>query len=129
MINFLTGLIGNHGPLHFLKNLYQRYKNGAGCCDLWSADNYMAGKILPVLKAFRNQNNGEGPDFHPAYLSGLEEWNKILDEMIWGFERFQAGESPEEALDPDNMKLYEKMEKRESKAFKLFGEYFRYIWS
>jgi len=109
---------------HNFKNLWRRWRRGAGCCDIFSLDYYLARKIIKPLKAFRNSNLGS----HPSELKSVEEWEKILDEMIWAFEYILKDESGVYEDGKYNhektMELYE----REQKGFELFGKYFRNLW-
>ncbi len=100
------------GKLHFIKNLYLRYRYGAGCCDVFNADYYLAKKILPVLKQFKKRNYG-----YPMNLTS-EEWDKILEEMIWSFQYLVDGEKDES---PKNWK-------RAERGYKLFGKWYRNLW-
>lgn len=106
-------IFGVGGKLHWVRNLYQRFRYGAGCCDLYSLDWYLAKKIIKPLKRFKGVYKG-------GYPMGMTEkkWKKIIDEMIWAFEFYlkdEMGGTPEDY-------------KREQKGFELFGKYFRDLW-
>lgn len=51
--------------------------------DIWNLDHTMALFILPLLKKFRSSERWGTPSIE----GGMEEWNKILDKMIWSFEQ------------------------------------------
>ena len=104
---------------HPIINWLRRRRDGAGCCDVFGADYYMAKKILPVLKTFRKQNNVS----HPCDLDSIEDWHKEVDEMIWAFQWLIDGEDYE-----DYKKDGEVMYERQQKGFELFGKRFRQLW-
>ncbi len=106
------------GILHKLVNLYKRYKNGAGCCDVYSLYYYLGKRILPGLKVFRKNSPG-----NPMYFFGEDkqmnhkDWLDILDKMIYAFE----------AIEMDNN--CEKIDhKKQGEGFVLFGQYYRDLW-
>lgn len=110
---------------HVFKNLWRRMTRGAGCCDIFSLDYYLARKILKPLKVFRNSNIGS----HPCDVGSLDEWIKILDEMIWSFEYLLKDEPA--VYDADGRYNHEKtmaLAERQQKGFELFGKYFRNLW-
>ena len=83
---------------------------GVGYQDLWNLDFFLAERILPCLKRFKEMER-------MGYPSGLTEkkWEKTLDEMIWAFETKMKGVT---------FKDY----KRQQKGFELFGKYFGDLW-
>ena len=103
--------------LHWIKNLYLRYKNGAGCCDIHNLDYFLAKRILPPLKAFRNRDIGE----YPSCLNNVEEWKEILDKMIFSFDsivREYYSSSMEEQTKDNKVK----------EGLELFAKYFQSLW-
>ena len=114
-------LFDSGGCLHWVKNLYKRWKYGGGCCDVFGLDYYLAKKIIKPLRAFRNYDRMS----HPAEFKSSEEWQRALDEMVWAFEYLLSGEGIDD--DFDFKKLQEDSE-REQKGFELFGKYFRNLW-
>ena len=64
----------------WIKHFYQRRTRGWDDSDTWSLDHTIAKFVLPRLKLFRKIDFG-----YPAGLTS-EEWNWILDEMIWAME-------------------------------------------
>ena len=104
-------ILKSGGILHFLQNLYRRWKNGAGCCDIYSLDYYLAKKILRPLKAYKKHQRGG----HPADLTE-EEWEATLDEMIWAFNHIVN----------DDME-YE-INEREQKGLNMFSKHFGSLW-
>lgn len=87
------------------------------CCDIFDLDYYLAKKIIKPLKEFRKKVSS-----YPSCeeINSLEEWQKILDEMIWSFEFFLSEES--------NLQETEEQNKRKQKGFELFGKYFNSLW-
>ena len=145
--------------------------------DVWSMDSTLALIVLPMLKQLKKVKHGAPCgmkgfdqtsnsaqlcfDFYAegdeaAWEAGQEEWNKILDEMIWAFEQLQPecdwekqyrivdGEIDWTKHPEDEGKLatpmrwiiepetdYEGMMKHQvriSEALKLFGYYFQSLW-
>ncbi len=105
---------------HYIKNLYLRLIKGAGCCDIFSLDYYLAKKIIKPLKEFRCHIFS-----HPSDLNSLEEWLEILNKMIWSFEFLLRDEDWDKDISSD-----ERIElmKKEQEGFELFGKYFRSLW-
>lgn len=66
-----------------IKFLWQRLTRGWDDSDLWSLDYTIAKFALPRLREFKLQAMG-----HPSSLTE-EEWNMILDKMIWSMEYVQ----------------------------------------
>ena len=110
------------GKLHWVKNLYQRWWYGAGCCDIFNADYYLAKKIIKPLKRFRRNMGG-----YPGEFKTIEEWEKKVDEMIWAFEFLLNGEVTKKE---DGTEEYYNQEdcKKAQEGFELFGKYFRNLW-
>lgn len=108
----------NKGPKmkkRLKRHLKQFEEQGWTDADTWSLDHSFAKYIAPRLKKFRELNNG-----YPGNLTE-EKWNKILDEMIEGFE-FAADEN--KYWDVDNDENFKKLEK----ALDHFKTYFRALW-
>jgi hypothetical protein len=89
----------------------QRKKRGFDDTELWNLNTTIATFILPRLKAFRKGSHG-----YPYALKNVEAWNKILDQMIEGFEQY--------VQDDINKIDYEKT----NKALDLFSEWFNALW-
>lgn len=49
-------------------------------CQTWNLNLTLAMELYTYLRAFKDNTHG-----HPACLESMEEWDKILDEMIEGF--------------------------------------------
>lgn len=100
------------GKLHFIKNLYRRYKYGAGCCDRYNLDYYLATKILRPLKEFKKDCPSSPVDFATS-----QEWDEALDKMIFAFEKKIEGDIYDIETDA---KIQE--------GFELFGKYYQALW-
>lgn len=87
----------------------QRAERGFDDTETWGLDVTIAKFILPRLKRFKEISNGI-----PIGLT-QEEWNKILDEIIEGFE----------IISKDNMTINSEKEQR---ALKLFSEHYFSLW-
>lgn len=113
---------------HQLKNLYLRYRYGAGCCDVFNLDYYLAKKITRPLKEFRRElENGGGVPTEfcegKSTEEGMKEWKKTVDEMIWAFEFLLDGEGF-----GDNFDTKKENYEREQRGFELFGKHFKSLW-
>lgn len=93
----------------------QRLERGFDSSELWSLDCTIAEFIAPRLKVFR-ENSGDSP-----IGKSRTEWEKILDEMIEGFEIYpnHFNWSPEES-NQNWSKVY--------KALEHFRKYFFQLW-
>jgi hypothetical protein len=65
----------------WVKSFIHRGLYGYAISDTWSTDYYLINVILPMLKILRETNHG-----YPGDLANGDEWDKLLDEMIIGFE-------------------------------------------
>jgi hypothetical protein len=97
-----------------IKFFFQRRIRGFSDDETWSLDYEMSQWIAPRLRRFKELNCG-----FPGGLTS-EEWDKILDEMIWTFEFYGSDDS---FCNPD-----EELYKRADKGMKLFRKYFRNLW-
>ena len=97
----------------------QRMTRGFDDSETWNLDITIAKFIVPRLKAFKECKNG-----HPSRLTE-KKWNKILDEMIEGFELYCKKDEWEFEQD-----LNERNDKfaKVNKSLKLFSKYFHDLW-
>ncbi len=97
----------------------QRMTRGFDDSETWNLDITIAKFLVPRLKAFKECNNG-----FPARLT-KKKWNKIIDEMIEGFELYIKKDDWEFEQD-----LNERNEKnaKVDKALKLFSKHFYDLW-
>ena len=91
---------------------YQRIRYGVSDSECWSLDWTLTNFILPRLKHFKKIN----VHTHPPQVTP-EEWDKILDELIWTFEYMHDEEKfnpmPTVMYVSSNMDDYFKNVKRE----------------
>ena len=79
--------------------------------DTWSMDSTLAHIVLPMLQQLKKTQHG-----HPASMSE-EEWDNILDEMIFAFEN-----KLKDSFLPDADS------ERMTNGFRLFGKYYENLW-
>lgn len=97
----------------------QRMTRGFDDTETWNLDITFCLFIVPRLKVFKELNDG-----YPARFSSKEEWDKILDDMIEGFElnsnkfNWETSDSNEENGNRAKVK----------KAIRLFQENFYDLW-
>lgn len=88
--------------------------------DTWNMDHTLALIILPMLKQLKATKHG-----YPADLKE-EEWDCILDEMIYSFNCKVNKDEPYIRID-DNEE-WKKEQERISNGFRLFGKYYEALW-
>lgn len=91
--------------------------------DTWSMDHTLAVIILPMLVQLKATKHG-----YPSDLTE-QEWNDILDEMIWAFEQKCRDDWMEDydynKWDSEGANAHQE---RMSNGFKLFGKYYESLW-
>lgn len=123
--------------------------------DTWNADHTLGLIILPVLKKLREDKMGipfvdkeDAPaDFFeekkdPTDPDGFSEraWDYVLGEMIWTFEQLTDETSEDEffkEVESDDVlgkyeldrEGYDKREVRIKNGLRLFGKYYRALWT
>ncbi len=123
---------------------YQRMRYGVSNEECWSLDSTFSKFILPRLKHFKKMNRyGYHPDMTP------EEWENVIDELIWTFEylvdeermnpfpdfyegkqwNFNLEKTPEQKqFFAEWMKKNNELEERSQKGLELFAKYYRHLW-
>tara|TARA_R100000750_G_C2331441_1_gene90273 strand:+ start:107 stop:526 length:420 start_codon:yes stop_codon:yes gene_type:complete len=104
-----------------VKHIIQKIIRGFSDSDLWDLDYHLSELILPRLKAFRNYNQAG----HPSRLKDENEWNDILDKMIYSFEYVLRDYGIE---DDDWNDSQEKKYKEYEEGMKLFIDFFSDLW-
>lgn len=84
--------------------------------DVYALDTTLAHVIVAGLREYRKLY---AKTSYPLHLGDVEQWQAILDEMIWGFDQVATGARYE---------LPKTEEKRLQESFELFGKYFQYLW-
>jgi hypothetical protein len=105
----------------------QRVKVTVDPWDTWSMDHTLAPIILPMLVQLKENNHS-----HPSELTE-QEWDYIMDEMIWTFEQKCRDDWMEDydynkwdrEWDRDGANAHQE---RMSNGFILFGKYFENLW-
>jgi hypothetical protein len=105
--------------------------------DTWSMDSTLSHIVLPMLIQLKATQHG-----HPANLTE-QEWDDILDEMIWAFEQkcrddgwegdYYTYEEDKDAafglkLVWEDRKGQKAHQKRMTNGFSLFGKYYEGLW-
>jgi hypothetical protein len=74
----------------YKKHVEELNRTGISSDETWNLDVTMAEFILPRLKLFKKLTNTFPSKFQELYSGSedeaVEEWNKILDDMIYSFE-------------------------------------------
>ena len=99
--------------------------------DTWSMDYTLACIVLPMLKQFKERNMGspqvdlkDVPESLHQSDNELEDdgvheqWNYIIDEMIWAFEQKCRDDGWPSKVHQDRM----------TNGFRLFGKYYEGLW-
>lgn len=94
---------------------WQRRTRGFDDSETWSMDQTLSIHILPRLKRFKQVNNGT------PYGLTEEQWNEILDKMIYSFE-FASNE--DKYFYSHKQWEYDKFKE----GIKLFAKYFSALW-
>lgn len=94
----------------------QRLERGFDDSETWNLDYTISCFILPRLKQFKVLNNT-----HPAMIT-LEEWNEILDKMIFALQyRIEIDDIDVSTDSP-------RMEEQHNEGLQLFAKWFDYLW-
>jgi hypothetical protein len=66
---------------YWLKYSVQRAFRGYADSDVWSVDNYLCEIMPSMIRQLKRITHG-----YPSHLNSPEEWEAILDKIIFGFE-------------------------------------------
>lgn len=94
----------------------QQLERGFGDDETFSIDYALSTFILPRLRRYRELMDG-----FPAGMT-WEEWQKIVDEIIWFFEQYETDFDC-----PEGMEQKEYSDRVDG-AQLLFGQYLRSLW-
>jgi len=88
--------------------------------ELWDFEYHLAKIILPGLISFKDKSLG-----HPGNIT-QEEWEEILDKMIWSFNEKANGEPsrPKDIREAIDGFYYKKLQE----GFELFGLWYQNLW-
>ena len=90
--------------------------------DTWSMDHTLAHIVLPMLVQLKATQHG-----HPANMTE-QEWDDILDEMIWAFEQKCRDDWMDDYDYSWNSEGAKAHQERMSNGFRLFGKYYENLW-
>jgi hypothetical protein len=98
----------------YLKFKYQKLTRGFDDSEIWNLDVTTANFLLPRLKRFKEINFG-----YPGEFNSMEEWNVILDDIIFAMEH---------TVKDTRGELSKREVKRVTRGNMLFGKYFKHLW-
>jgi hypothetical protein len=133
------------------KYAIQRLFRGYDDLDKWNAAWYIARKVIPVLKAMRNELHGTSIKWHREDRFGAiieltadevhamtksnvwdgpvafteAEWRAILDDIIFAFQWQIDGDSPDRVISEEQVKQGFARQKR---GLQLFSIYYKNLW-
>lgn len=110
-----------------VKYSWQRITKGYCDSDLWNIDDWFLGIMPDMLQQFKETRHGSPGCLGEDYINedGIrcndschEEWDKILDEMIFLFRK----------MDEERELSYKYKEEYKDKAFALLAKWFEHLW-
>jgi hypothetical protein len=87
--------------------------------EVWDLDCTLAKYILPRLIKFKSVNTMS----HPQQFNSIEEWHKVIDKMIWSFDKHLK-----DNFSLPNTPTYKDEVSRYKEGLQLFTEYFDDLW-
>lgn len=104
--------------------LLQRLQRGFDDTEMWNLNSVIARFVLPRLKRFKEINHG-----YPINMT-WEQWNEILDKMIWVFEHYDYEDDIFDGVEYCKMSKEQKedIQTRHQEGLNLFGEYMDALW-
>lgn len=132
------------------KHRYQLLRYGASYFECWNLSNNLAKHIVVKLKHFKKMyRHGIPSDLYEKYKTdelASNEWERILDEMIWAFDYISDEEKyhpfpdvectwnirerteREKQVLNDYFKKSVELQERKQKGLELFQKYFDSLW-
>jgi hypothetical protein len=95
----------------------QRETRGFDDTELWNLDTTIAKFIYPRLIAYKAM----GQNSYPGKLESVEQWNKVLDKMIFSF-HFLSGDEKFQSFEEDEWTNVDE-------GLALFAEHFGSLWN
>lgn len=89
--------------------------------EFYNLDHAIAIIVCPLLEDFRKAAKG-----YPGCLDSIEQWNDIIDKMIFSFKEIANDHENQPSI--DDRKSYDKYYKRINKGLKLFYQYYGNLW-
>lgn len=143
-----------HRFIQWWLHLWQRCTRGYDDSVTWSLNTHLASVIAPRIKLYRKLNSESEYGGMPVRRSDktegepdcytMDEWNAILDEMVWAFEFSQKDWYADNYFDSDpeytktgvinkeKFNFHEEKWKadfeRYQRGLKLFAEHFDDLW-
>lgn len=106
-----------------IKWAFQRMKYGYSDCDVWNIDDWFLDSIVPMLQQLKENLHG-----YPSNYT-FDEWNDILEQMIFNFTEGNEDISSKKPKDFKNWSEYnEYIADHLNKGLKLFVENFHNLW-
>jgi hypothetical protein len=105
------------------KFAFQKIFRGYPDCEWWDFSHYYSKWCLPRLKHLRKHYHGGPKGMYPE-IQTWEDWERILDQMIEGFEANIKLDNMEFETKEDAIKLREKLDK----GIALFAKYYWHLW-
>ena len=100
-----------------IKYLYQRLVRGYDDLAKWNIGVHVIQKTLPMLRDYRKNLYG-----FPGSLETLEEWEAILDTIVYGFELVD--------LEEKGLRNWQKEDQKHiDEACLLFGRWLTNLWT
>lgn len=99
--------------LHFV---WQRITRGWSDDETWNLDHAMCTWLLPRLRRFRELGTGS----YPGRLETCEEWEAILDHIIWAVEQH--------SMDDWHLHLPEEERPKVQEGLELLGKWLPALW-
>jgi len=104
----------------YKKQKSQLQKRGFSDSETWSLYNPIAEFIIPRLVKFREINIG-----YPGNFKSMDEWNVLLDDMIFAFVwALEESDWPKKLNKTEEKKHWV----RYRKGMKYFAQYFMHLW-
>jgi len=109
-----------------IKWFFQRIFRGYSDYDMLDYGEFACRKLLPSLKHWvAMERNG-----YPESVGSKEEWDKILQEIVWAVEETAYGKEEQKYFDVEEPIFHgvRKVWERQEKGLELFGKYLGAMW-
>ena len=90
------------------------YKHDYPIEEVWNTDNTIARLIVPRLKAYRSLDKHG----YPQGFTSMEEWNKVIDKMVYSFELNSFAPGPSTEQEREDFE----------DGFALFCKHYKNLW-
>lgn len=103
-----------------IKHFFQRLINGWSDDETWSLDITVSDYLVPRLKRLKELKHG-----HPSCFQTMEEWNEILDKMIYAFTECSNEFNREY---PGTVSKERARQRKIKIGLNLFAKHFQNLW-